>query len=228
MLTQSLWRWTFVVAIILTLVGLSGRLAFGAPASLDCRYAAISAPTAGSTVSGPIDVRGRALILDFQFYKVEYGAVGSDTWVLIGPDVTRQTVENGKLATWQTTIIPDGQYRLRLHVVDPTGNYCEVIVSPIRVLNARPTSTPEPSPTETVELTVVPPGPTLTIAASVPIEVAPVPSTPGAVPSRSLPFALPATDVAVTIAAFCLGAMGLLVAAVAVGLVLLARNVTRR
>lgn len=191
--------------------GLTATLAFGAPSAIDCRYVSIAAPTPGATLSGAAEIRGRALVLNFQFFKVEYAPVGQDEWVLIGTDVVRTPVDNGRLVVWQTSRVPDGTYQLRLRVVDQTGNYCEVLVSPVRVVNARATEIPPPAnPTETMELTVVPPQATPTIVVVIPNEVAPRFETPSALPTRvqPLPFGMP--DLLVTGAFFLFGVCGML------------------
>jgi hypothetical protein len=199
--------------------GLTATLAFGAPAALDCRYVSISVPTPGATLSGATEIRGRALVLNFQFFKVEYAPLGQEGWVLIGTDVVRTPVDNGPLVLWQTSRVPDGMYQLRLRVVDPTGNYCDSLVSPVRVLNAHATEAPLPvEPTETLELTVVPPQATPTIPVVIPKEVMPSSGTPSALPTRGqpLPFGMP--DLMVTGAFFLFGVCGMLgiVAAIAV------------
>lgn len=220
--------WAFAVAMATTLAALVAVRAFAAPAALDCRNVALTTPVLGSTVSGAVEIRGRALIPEFQFYKVEYSPAGRDNWVLIGTDVVRQPVENGRLVIWRTTLVPDGVYRLRLHVVDPTGNFCESLLSSVRVDNAPPTATPTPEPTETLMLTVVPPQPTPTIAASVPVEFLPVPVTPGAQPPRTLPYTISLGDVVITGVSFLLGAFGMLAIALGIGVILFIRSLSRK
>ena len=78
---------------------------------------------------GTFAIIGTAQHEDFQFYKIEIRADGSDLWQNI---VTRSTpVEGGVLATFNTPLLPSGLYWLRLTVVDKTGNFpppCEVRV----------------------------------------------------------------------------------------------------
>lgn len=81
-------------------------------------------PTDGASVSGAVEIVGTATADSFQFYKVEYQAIsaGQDEWVAVG-EVGTVAVENGRLAMWDMAVLPPGQYRLRLTVVDVTGNY---------------------------------------------------------------------------------------------------------
>jgi hypothetical protein len=204
--------------------GITATVAFGAPATIDCRNVNITAPTPGATLAGAVEIRGRALVADFRFYKVEYNPPGRSNWVLIGTDVIRTPVENGRLAVWQTAQLPAGTYRLRLQVVDPTGNYCEALVSPLLVANAPPTESPLPEPTETAELTVVPPQATPTIPLVVPKEVAPVSSTPGALPPRAQPTGFGISDLLVTGAYFFFGVFGMAGVVLSVAIVMYLRN----
>jgi hypothetical protein len=81
----------------------------------------------------------------------------------------------GRLALWDTTVIPDGQYSLRLRLVRLDGNYDEYFVRGIQVVNARPVATP------TQEATPTPSGPTEiptatpTIVIAVPTVLSPTP-----------------------------------------------------
>jgi hypothetical protein len=225
MANRRFWQWLFAIGLVVALA----RVTAAPAAALDCGQVAITAPRPGATVSGAVDVLGRAVVPALQFYKVEYSPVAREQWVLIGTDIIRQAVPNGRLVLWQSTTVPDGSYRLRLRVVDPTGNYCEAVVSPIQVANARPVETAEATPTETPMLTVVPPQPTPTLPPTVAIEVVPVQITPGALPTRVSTLQLPpASDFVVTGVFFLLGVFGMLAIALAVGAVMLVRSLSRR
>jgi LysM repeat protein len=82
-----------------------------------------------STLRGTFVIIGTAQHDDFQFYKIEIRAEGSDLWQNI---ITHSTpVDSGVLATFNTALLPSGLYWLRLTVVDKTGNFpppCEVRV----------------------------------------------------------------------------------------------------
>ncbi len=177
-----------------------------------------------ATVSGAVEIRGRALVPNFQFFKVEYSPAERQNWVLIGTDVVRTPVEDGRLAVWQTARLPEGAYQLRLRVVDPSGNYCETLVSPVLVSSARPAETPLPTPTETVELTVVPPQDTPTSPVVIPKVVAPVSSTPGALPPRAQPSGFGTPDLLVTGAYFFLGVFGMAGIVLFVAIIMYLRN----
>lgn len=196
-----------------------------APSAVDCRNSGFTTPTAGATVSGAVEIRGRANVPDFRFYKVEYSPIGRDDWVLIGSDVIRTPVQEGRLVIWQTALVPDGVYRLRLHVVDPTGNYCEVFLQPITVSSAiLPTLSPTPTSTETAILTVVPPLATPTLRPSVITDVFPVQTPSLPVGNRGLP--LPDINLLAFGSCFVLGAcgMGSIIAVIAITSRVLKKN----
>ncbi len=176
------------------------------PARMDCQSVAITAPLPNSVLSGTIEIRGRALIPDFRFYKVEYSAQIREQWVLIGTDVIHSPVQDGLLVAWPTTIVPDGTYRLRLHVVNSTGNFCEIVLGPYHIANSRPNVTATPEPTETPIRVAVPSVPTATLAVSLPIEFSPQKETPSALPARGSGTAGPITDLYVLGGFFIFGA----------------------
>lgn len=202
----SLFGIFFLIAAIIP--PFSFTLVQAAPLPVDCRNVGIIAPIAGSTVSGAIEIRGRANVPDFRFYKVEYSPGGRDDWVLIGPDVIRTPVQEGRLVIWQTTLVPNGAYRLRMHVVDPTGNYCEIFLQPIFVANGAPlTPSPTPLGTETAILTVVPPQATMTLQSEIVTDVFPVQTPSLPIGNRGLP--LPDINLLAFGSVFLLGACGM-------------------
>jgi LysM repeat protein len=98
-----------------------------APAEPGCEH--LLSPVRGATLSGHVQITGTADVDEFWYYKLEFRYEGLDNWHYITGQNT--PVENGVLGTWDTTILPDGAYHLRLVVVDLTGNYpppCEIPV----------------------------------------------------------------------------------------------------
>jgi hypothetical protein len=89
-------------------------------------------PGNGEQVSGILNVIGTANHEEFQFYKVEYapGASPSGNWVYITGG--NSPVVNNVLASFDTRALGNGDWTLRLIVVDRTGNYpvpCQVTIS---------------------------------------------------------------------------------------------------
>jgi hypothetical protein len=89
-------------------------------------------PGNGEQVSGILNVIGTANHESFQYYKVEYapGAAPGGGWVYIAGG--NSPVVNNVLASFDTRALGNGQWTLRLIVVDRTGNYpppCQVTIS---------------------------------------------------------------------------------------------------
>ena len=121
--------------------------------------ATIDSPLPNSSLQGRVQVKGSAVHPQFNFYKVEFGPgenPADDQMSIIGA-IHEEQVTNNVLETWDTTLVPDGTYSLRLRVVDITGNYQEFWVRRLSVNNTSPT------PTSTLEATLPPPAlPTFT------------------------------------------------------------------
>lgn len=144
--------------------------------------AVISSPRDNAILRGQVVIRGSAADPNFWKYEVHYARepVG-DNWVLIGT-VHEQPVLDGVLETWDTNLVPDGAYSLRLRVVRKDGNYDERYVRGLSVVNAQPTETPTPevTPTPTITPTPIPPTPTIIIEQPVVHTPTPQPTpTPG-------------------------------------------------
>lgn len=105
-----------------------------APMAACSNIAQITSPRVGAVLSGQVSIYGTAAAPDFQFYKIEYHREGepAEAWHSIS-EVHRNQVVNGLLDVWDVSGFPAGNYRLKLTVVDITGNYppqnrCEVPV----------------------------------------------------------------------------------------------------
>jgi hypothetical protein len=111
----------------------------------------IISPSSGETIRGRVSIIGSAVVPDFQFYKVEWG-IGPNPgqWAVIG-SVHDQPVTNGQLEVWDTTVVPDNVYTLRLTGVKNDGNWEEAYIRNLIVANAAPVATPAPSATPTPE-----------------------------------------------------------------------------
>jgi len=172
-------RVLIVVAIMVVVLLVLGVPGWAAP-YLQAR-SVITYPSDGMTVSGVVDVTGIATHPSLSFYQLRYAAGAQETadsqWVDFAI-VQGTQVDNDVLGSWDTTLIPDGQYTLALAVWgenDSASPYV-MFVRRITVNNAQPvpsptsgqpTETPEPAPT-------VPAGPSPT---PIPVEL-PATSTP--------------------------------------------------
>lgn len=96
-------------------------------------HIALTAPAVDAVVSGSVAVVGSVRLEELWYYKLEWAAAGSADFAYFGG--TERSVENGLLGRLDTTALPNGEYLIRVTVVDQTGNYpppCEV---PVTVAN---------------------------------------------------------------------------------------------
>lgn len=167
----SLVFWILAALVVVTLMPLRA-----APNMRDCSggNAAILGPAGGTTVFGIVQIEGTASLGgEFQYYKLEVAPAGTEGWADLTGQAAQQVV-NGQLGVWDSASVPDGAYSLRLRVVDPTGNYCETLVTNILVQNSAP-------PTPTVAEVVASPTPEETEAPPIQNAVpTPLPTTPSA------------------------------------------------
>ncbi len=158
-------------------------LTVGSPGWAAPQYQArsvISYPSDGMTVSGVVDVTGVATHPNMRSYQLRFAAgpqpSGNSQWIDFAI-VEGAQVDNGVLGTWDTTILPDGQYTLALAVwgADDAASPYVFFVSNLTVNNSVPVAepteeppTPEPMPTAVI-------GPTATPVA---VEQPPTPTVP--------------------------------------------------
>ena len=208
---MALGRRTLPVGILLLVLVTVGLPVHASPLLQAGGVAEITSPKNGERLSGVVQIIGTATHPQFQRYELHFGPVpnNTDQWYGIGDPVPTQ-VENGLLAVWDTTYIPDGTYAIRLRVVRQDGNYTEKIVQVV-IVNSEPTPTPTPAePTATPLPTAVAATPT-----PVPIELPPT-ETPRPSPTPGGPPTLTPTPSASVLAAvnfrgwqdaFCNGAL---------------------
>ncbi len=135
----------------------------------------LTVPQAEQVVSGMLTLYGQVNAPNMRGFRVEYG-VGTDPqgWGLVRERVSTP-VEAGEVARWDTTLVQDGDYTLRIIVFGPTGldgdevQYQERVhvhvANPTPTLTATPLPTSTPTPTDTPTPTATPtpsPAPTIT------------------------------------------------------------------
>jgi hypothetical protein len=137
----------------------------------------ITSPRDQASVRGLVPVEGSATHPQFQKYEIHYGPQPNpgDQWTPIQGSPFTVPVVQGRLGLWDTTIIPDGLYSLRLRIVRLDGNYDEYFVRSIQVSNSRPTETPTPAATPTASAPTDTPAPTPTVLIAVPTVLSPTP-----------------------------------------------------
>ncbi|MGE5643549.1 MAG: hypothetical protein ACM3Y8_11110 [Byssovorax cruenta] len=93
----------------------------------------ISAPKPGEEVKGTIKITGTADAPNFAFYKYEVAPVGSQNWATIA--AKQNPVKDTDLGEWNTLPFTNGDYFLRLVIIDNVGASLEPCVIAVRVLN---------------------------------------------------------------------------------------------
>ena len=164
-------------AAIVLVLGLVLAAAPALQAPLAQVLSQITSPRDQASVRGLVPIEGSATHTQFQKYEIHYGPEPNpgDQWIPIGGSPFTVPVVQGRLGLWDTTVIPDGLYSLRLRVVRADGNYEEYHVRGIQVANTRPTETPTPEPTPTPAGPTDTPAPTPTIIIAVPTVPSPTP-----------------------------------------------------
>ena len=95
----------------------------------------LRSPVSNAVLRGIANIEGTAVHASFRYYKLEYapGAdVQPDFAYLAGED---KPVDDGVLAVWYTTTLPNGVYTLRLMTVERNGNYPQPCQVNIRIQN---------------------------------------------------------------------------------------------
>ena len=157
-------------AVWLGLVLALALLRPGGARAQDQGVAVITSPLEGAILSGLVPIAGTATHPQFQRYELSfaYSPNPTDTWFPLQPPAATQVV-NEIIGRWDTTLISDGVYTLRLRVYFSDTAYLEAFVPNIRVQNTAPT---QPAPAATLA-TGTPPGVDITLPAT------PTPTAPG-------------------------------------------------
>jgi hypothetical protein len=154
----------------------------------------ITAPASGDVLQGLVNITGTSAADGFFASELAF-AYASDpapNWFIIYN--TDQPVTDGLLAAWDTNLVTDGDYDLRLRVTLQDGSILETLVTGLRVRNQTPTETALPVSTST-------PAPTSTPEFDLPPAPTPLPPTPMPAPTATrqpTPTPLPSNPVAVT------------------------------
>jgi hypothetical protein len=115
--------------------------------------AAILSPVAGQAVQGRVSVIVFTAVQGFQSEELSFGYTEdtTGTWFLIVQ--SSEPIVNGELGVWDTSLITDGDYNLRLEILLQDGSKTAITVTGLRVRNYSmiETNTPTPvTPTDTL------------------------------------------------------------------------------
>lgn len=156
-------------------------------AAQDSPPVAISSPRDGDVLRGEVTITGTTDILNFASSQLDFAYASSpaDTWFAL--QASSQPVVDSPLALWNTTLISDGDYILRLRVNLSDGTFVDVTV-PVTIQNDVSFMTSTPTPTSTPEsITVQFPTPFLVASSPTPTKT-----------SRPTPTVLPPNPVSLS------------------------------
>jgi hypothetical protein len=129
---------------------------------------AITSPAAGDAVGGEVTITGTTDILGFASAQVDFAYASDPTGTWFALETSSQPEIDSPLAVWDTSLITDGDYVLRLRVTLGDGTLEETTVQ-IKVQNDAPILTPTPIVTSTPDqLDVQQPTPFLMAASPTP------------------------------------------------------------
>lgn len=89
-------------------------------------------PTPGKEVSETVELQGTVNVPNLGFYKYEFSQPESDVWSTIAADNVAKV--NGTIGFWNTSQLTQGDYLLRLVVVDNENNPFPACVISVRVV----------------------------------------------------------------------------------------------
>jgi hypothetical protein len=96
----------------------------------------VDVPYEGDTVRGVVGIAGSTNVEGFMSSEVFFGFSTESEWFSIGKQ--KEPVSNQVIANWDTTVITDGIYRIKVVVYRSDGTQVETIVNNIRVSNYTP------------------------------------------------------------------------------------------
>jgi hypothetical protein len=123
----------------------------------------INEPRPGEVLQGVAVISGSSDISGFISAEISFSYMDdpTGTWFLIASN--SQPVSSSILITWDTTVITDGNYRIRLRVFLTDESFRDFIVSGVRVRNYTAVETPtqlpplpEPLQSPTISATLIP------------------------------------------------------------------------
>jgi len=88
-------------------------------------------PESGAEVGASVQLKGTVNVTNLGFYKYEYSKQGEDLWTTIAGGA--QPPVNSEIGFWNTSQLDNGDYLLRLVVIDNQNNLFPACVIPVRV-----------------------------------------------------------------------------------------------
>jgi hypothetical protein len=89
----------------------------------------------GQEFSKTIKLKGTTNVPGFGFYKYEYGQPGQNNWVTIAAG--NEIKIDAEIGAWNISQLPQGDYELRLVVINQQNESLPPCVVPIRILSSQ-------------------------------------------------------------------------------------------
>lgn len=107
----------------------------------------MSFPNANQTIQGSVTIAGQVNAPNFVSYELSYStAQQPDNFIQISSSTTQVQTNGSSLGTWETSLVGNGSYTIRLTVASNTGGSI-VVNTPVIVDNPLPTPMPTAIPT---------------------------------------------------------------------------------
>ena len=101
----------------------------------------ITAPVDGEILKDVVPIMGNTAVDGYQRYEITFAYAGDQTGTWFWLDSSSDVVSQSQLALWDTKVITDGDYDLRLQVFLMDDSVLEVIVRDLKVRNYSDTPT---------------------------------------------------------------------------------------
>jgi len=111
----------------------------------------VASPQSNQIVQGLVVVLGTITVLGFSSYELSFSYYEDQTGTWFPIKTSSLPVVEGELGVWDTTVLTDGDYSLRLRVFLLDGSFQDATVTDLSVRNY----TPVPTPTLTATATAV-------------------------------------------------------------------------
>ncbi len=135
---------------------LVGTVVSAAPAEAQgTALPSIISPTDGQAVQGQVTVKGSTDVANFASSELAFGYASDPTHTWFTIQTASLPSSGDTLGLWDTTLITDGDYMLRLRVTLQDGSFQDASVTVlVRNYTALPTPTPAVTATETAALEI--------------------------------------------------------------------------
>jgi hypothetical protein len=101
-------------------------------------------PRSGDLISGTLSITGTANMLNFQRWELAWSTSGAEAWIDLVISLT--PVTNDLIARLDLTLLPPGDYDLRLRIYNWNNQFEEYVVRRLKIAAPTPTPTFTPFP----------------------------------------------------------------------------------